>query len=369
MVLYDVTSSYLEGACNELAAFGYSRDKKPGKAQIVIGLMTMADGEPIAVQVFDGNTSDPLTVPAQVEKLRTRFGITEVVFVGDRGMVKTKGKAALATAGYKYITALTTPQVRKLLREGVVRPEWFTPHVHEVQHGSVRLVIRRSEAVRRKAQRRRHDKLAKLHELITARNAFVRTAKRAQPEAGLRTLHAWVTRHKLAGWVQLSLQEGAIFATVDEVAQTAAPLLDGCYVLETDVPQTVLEAQAVHDRYRELHEVEQDFRTMKTDLLEVRPVFVRKAPRTRAHVLVTMLALKVVREMRRALVAAFGTTDDDRMAVTVDDALAALSRLCLLIYQVRGTAISRLPFPDARQAAILNALGTLLPDSRSVRLM
>lgn len=288
MVRYDVTSSYLEGECHELAAFGYSRDKKPGKAQMVIGLMTMADGEPSAVQVFDGNTSDPLTVPAQVEKLRTRFSITEVVFVGDRGMVKTKGKAALATAGYKYITALTTPQVRKLLRMGVVRPEWFTPHVHDVPHGSVRLVLRRSEAVRRKAQRRRHDKLAKRHELITARHAFVRTAKRAQPEAGLRTLHAWVTRHKLAGWVQLSWQEGAIIATVDEVAQTAATLLDGCDVLETDVPQTVLEAQAVHDRSRELHEVEQDFRTMTTALLEVRPVFVRNAPRTRAHVLVTM---------------------------------------------------------------------------------
>ena len=99
VVLYDVTSSYFEGECNELAAFGYNRDKKPGKAQIVIGLMTMADGEPVAVHVFDGNTADPLTVPVQVETLRTRFGITEVVFVGDRGMVKTKGKAALATAG------------------------------------------------------------------------------------------------------------------------------------------------------------------------------------------------------------------------------------------------------------------------------
>ena len=98
VVLYDVTSSYFEGECHELAAFGYNRDKKPGKAQIVIGLMTMADGEPVAVHVFDGNTADPLTVPAQVETLRTRFGITEVVFVGDRGMVKTKGKAALATA-------------------------------------------------------------------------------------------------------------------------------------------------------------------------------------------------------------------------------------------------------------------------------
>ena len=369
VVLSDVTSSYFEGECNELAAFGYNRDKKAGKAQIVIGVVTTGQGEPIAVQVFDGNTSDPLTVPAQVETLRRRFGITEVVFVGDRGMVKRTGKTALAAAGYTYITALTKPQIRKLLRQGVLRPEWFTPHVHEVPHGSVRLVLRRSEAVRRKAHRRRHDKLATLHALITARNAFVRTAKRARPAAGLRTLQAWVTRHKLAGWVQLSLQENNIIVTVDEAAQIEASRFDGCYVLETDVPQTLLEAQAVHDRYRDLHEVEQDFRTMKTGLLEVRPIFVRKAPRTRAHVFVTMLALKVVREMRRALVAAFGTTDDDKMAVTVDDALAALSRLCLLRYQVRGTAITRLPAPDARQAAILNALGTPLPCSRSLHIM
>src|SRR5215470_14968245 len=137
VVLYDVTSSYLEGEQNALAAFGYNRDKKAGKTQIVIGLVTTGTGEPLAVHVFDGNTSDPLTVPAQVETLTTRFGITEVVFVGDRGMVKRKGKTVLAAAGYKYITALTTPQVRKLLREGVLRPEWFTAHVHEVRYGPV----------------------------------------------------------------------------------------------------------------------------------------------------------------------------------------------------------------------------------------
>src|SRR5215510_12220454 len=161
VVLYDVTSSYVEGACNELAAFGDNRDKKAGKTQIVIGLVTTGTGEPVAVQVFDGNTSDPLTVPAQIETLKTRFGITEVVFVGDRGMVKRKGKTVLAAAGYQYITALTTPQVRKLLREGVLRPEWFAAHVYEVPHGPVRLVLRRSEAMRDKAQRRRADKLAK----------------------------------------------------------------------------------------------------------------------------------------------------------------------------------------------------------------
>jgi hypothetical protein len=178
-----------------------------------------------------------------------------------------------------------------------------------------------------------------------------------------------VKRHKLAAFVQVSLHDGVLRATLDTAAQAEATVLEGCYVLETDVPQTALAAQAVHDRYRDLHAVEQDFRTLKTGLLEVRPIFVRKAPRTRAHVLVTMLALKVVREMRRALVAAFGTTDDDKMAVTVEDALLALARLCLLIYHIQGTAVTRLPTPDVHQKAILDALGTPLPHPRSWRKM
>ena len=176
-------------------------------------------------------------------------------------------------------------------------------------------------------------------------------------------------RHKLDAFVQVSLHEGQLTATLDTTAQAEAAQLEGCYVLETDVPQTALDTHAVHDRYRDLHEVEQDFRTMKTGLLEVRPIFVRKAPRTRAHVFVTMLALTVVREMRRALVAAFGTTDDDQMAVTVEEALVALARLCLLTYHVQGTAVVRLPTPDERQAAILHALGTPLPSERSLRKM
>jgi hypothetical protein len=208
VVLYAVTASYFEGECNELAAVGDNRAKQAGKPQIVSGLVTTGTGEPIAVPGFDGTTADPRTGPTEVAKLRTRFGLTEVVFVGDRGLVKSTGQTVRAAAGDQSIMALTTPQVRKLLREGVLRPEWFTPHHHEVQHGPVRLVLRRSEAVRRKAERRRYDKLAKLHAWMTARNAFVRTATRAKPDAGLRTLQAWVTRDRLAGWVQLSWQEG-----------------------------------------------------------------------------------------------------------------------------------------------------------------
>lgn len=369
VVLYDVTSSSLEGAQNELAAFGYNRAKKPGKAQIVIGLLTTVQGEPLAVQVYEGNTSAPVTVPEQVHTLRTRFGITELVFVGDRGMVQAKGKRVLTTAGFRSITALTTPQVRRLLQTQVRRTEWLTTHVHEVIHGSMRLILRRSDALRQQAARRRADKWAKLQALITARNAFVEAAKRAKPETGLRTLQAWVKRHKLDAFVHRALHEGRLIATLDTAAHAEATVLDGCYVLETDVPQSALDASPVHDRYRDLHEVEQDFRTMKTGLLEVRPICVRKAPRTRAHVLVTMLAVKVVREMRRALVAAFGTTDDDKMAVTVEDALVAFARLCLLTSHVQDTAVTRLPTPDERQEAILKALGTPLPTARSWRKM
>src|SRR5437870_670334 len=250
------------------------------------------------------------------------------------------------------------PQVRRLLQRQVLRTEWFTTHVHEVRHGSVRLILRRSEALRQQAARRRADKWAKLQRLITARNTFVQTSKRARLETGLRTLQAWVKRHKLEAFVHVSLHDGRLMATLDTAAQAAATVLDGCYVLETDVPPTALDVQAVHDRYRDLHEVEHDFRTMKMALVEVRPIFERKAPRTRAHGLVTMLALKVVRELRRALVVAFGTTEDDKMAVTVDEALLAFARLWLLTYHVKGTAVTRLPTPDAHQKAMLDALGT-----------
>ncbi len=202
VVLYDVPSSSCEGECHALAPLGYHREKKPGTAQIVMGLVTTSPGEPFAVHVCDGNPSDPLTVPAHGETLRTRLGITEGVCVGERGMVKRKGKTARAAAGSQSITALTTPQGRQLLREGVVRPEWLTPHRHEGPPGPVRLVRRRSEAVRRQAHRRRHDTLVTRPAWMTARQAFGRTAKRAQPAAGRRPLQAWITRQQLAGWVQ-----------------------------------------------------------------------------------------------------------------------------------------------------------------------
>jgi transposase len=361
LVLYDVTSSYLEGLRNELAAFGYDRDGKRGKKQIVIGLLTASDGEPLAVKVFQGNTSDPNTVAEQVKTLKDRFGIAEVVFVGDRGMVKASGKVSLSSAGFKYITALTDPQVRRLIKANVLQIGMFDHTIHEVEHGELRLVLRRNEATREKEERRREDKLCKLKERIDKRNSFVSQSKRADPEAGLRTTRTWARAHKLTAFVNLALEGREITVEIDQEAKADAALLDGCYVLETDVSRKTLEAKTVHDRYMDLQSVERDFRTMKTALLEVRPIFLRKAKRTCAHVFVAMLALKMVREMRRLLVAEYGTTDDDKMAFTLEDALRSLSRLCLQNHSIKDTTITRLPRPDVSQERILKALEVCLP--------
>jgi hypothetical protein len=240
LVLYDVTSSYFEGECNELGQHGYNRDGKKGKQQIVIGLLTAADGEPLAVRVFEGNTADPATVASQITLLKEQFGIAEVVLVGDRGMIKAKGKAALSAEGFRYLTALTDAQVRTLLKQGVLQLDLFDTPLCEVEHDGKRLIVRRNEAVRVREERRRADKLQQLHEKIAERNAFVEKSARASAEKGMAALQRWVKRHKLAKFVTLTLEERVIVCAIDEDAQTEDAWLDGCYLLETDVPNPSL---------------------------------------------------------------------------------------------------------------------------------
>jgi transposase len=356
LVLYDVTSSYFEGEQNELGEYGYNRDGKKGKKQIVIGLLTASDGEPLSIEVFRGNTGDPATVGAQVGKLAARFQVKEVIFVGDRGMIKAKGKAQLKPAHFRYISALTNPQIRKLIKADVIQPDLFDEQVVEVAHGGKRLVLRCDPATQRKERRRREHKLQRLSERVAERNGFVAQSARAQPEAGLKQLQQWAARHKLSAFAALTLNNRAIAVQIDEPAKQQAALLDGCYCIESDVPAEHLSTQDVHDRYKDLQEVERNFRRLKTAFLEVRPIFVRKEQRTRGHVFIAMLALKVLRLMEQRLGGALGTTQTNPEAETADSALAALSRLCLEHYTIGEQEIVGLPRPDARQQQILDAL-------------
>lgn len=354
LFLYDVTSSYFEGECNELAAYGYNRDGKKGKKQIVIGLLAAQDGEPLSVQVFRGNTSDPQTVSDQIDKLATRFGVKDVVFVGDRGMVKAKAKDLIKENGFNYITAITDPQIRVLIRNKVIQPSLFDETVVEAESAGKRYIMRRDELTLRKEQHRRNDKLKRLESKVADANLKLTTSKRASTQSHTDRLITWIKKYKLGSFINIESTERTISYKIDEEGKAENSLLDGCYVIETNVGAGVLSSQQTHDHYKDLQSVERDFRTMKTGLLEVRPIFLRNKARTIGHVFISMLALKVTRHMEMALRASLGTTE--KGGETVESALSALSRICLLKYNIANQNIITLPKTDARQTKILKAL-------------
>ena len=358
LVLYDVTSSYFEGEQNELATFGYNRDKKNGKQQIVIGLLTSDDGEPLAVRVFEGNTADPSTVTEQIRLLKDQFKVEDVVMVGDRGMIKAKGKWALENEGWRYITALTDAQIRTLLKRDVLQADLFDTEICEVVQGAKRLILRRNDSSRDREVQRRKNKLSTLQEKIETLNTYVAEHPRAKAKTGLSRLESWVKAHKLSAFISLSIDDDEnISFAIDETAMQNTGLLDGCYCLETNVPQDKMSAALVNERYGDLQKVERNFRTMKTGLLEVRPIFLRNGDRTKAHVFVAMLSLKIARSFELLLHQAFGTVATSDTALTIDDALVALSRLTYLHYESNGVSVTRLPRLDPIQTSILNALG------------
>jgi hypothetical protein len=350
--LYDVTSSYLEGQKNELAAAGYNRDGKRYKKQIVVGLLTDGSGEPVSVQVYEGNRADPTTVADQVHKLAKDFAATEVVFVGDRGMLKTQGRQLLSEQGFRFVTALSDPQVRKLLSEGTLQLELFTEQVSEVTSPEgLRYILRRNPATLERHRARRADQLAKVQSKVEARNAWLEKHPRANAEVSLQKAEAWLRTYKLHAYVTARLEERRVVLEVSQERQREVELLDGCYAVISDVPGEKASAQQVWERYGDLQQVERDFRDMKTGLLEIRPLFLRKANRTRGHALVSMLALKLVRELRRRV---------QPLGLTVRDALDRLEAVRLVSLADPKLGLWRLPTRwDKPQQEVLKVLPPL----------
>lgn len=350
--LYDVTSSYLEGQKNELAAAGYNRDGKRYKKQIVVGLLTDGSGEPVSVQVYEGNRADPTTVADQVHKLAKDFAATEVVFVGDRGMLKTPGRQLLSEQGFRFVTALSDPQVRKLLSEGTLQMELFTEQVSEVTSPEgLRYILRRNPATLERHRARRADQLAKVQTKVEARNAWLEKHPRASAEVSLKNAERWLQAYKLHSHVTARLEERRVVLEVSTECQREVELLDGCYAVISDVPAEKASAQQVWERYGDLQQVERDFRDMKTGLLEIRPLFLRKASRTRGHALVSMLALKLVRELRRRV---------QPLGLTVSEAMDRLEAVRLVSLADPKLGLWRLPTRwDKPQQEVLKVLPPL----------
>jgi hypothetical protein len=308
LVLYDVSSSYVEGRCCELARLGYNRDGKKGKLQIVYGLLCAADGCPVAIEVFEGDTGDPRTLAAQIDKVKKRFALERVALVGDRGMItQARLDAEIAPAGLDWITALRAPAIRTLVEAGALQMSLFDQRdmaaITSPDYPGERLIVCRNPDLARERTRKREDLLAATEADLAVIAAAVRRARnplRGEAEIALK-VGAVVNRHKVAKHFELSIGDASFSFHRKTEAIAAEAALDGIYVVRTNLPKKLLDDAATVGAYKSLARVERAFRSLKTVDVHLRPIFHWTTPRVRAHVLLCMLAYHVEHHMRARL--------------------------------------------------------------------
>ncbi len=307
LVLYDVSSSYLEGRHCELAQHGYSRDHRPDRPQIVYGLLCDRNGRPVAVEVFDGNTGDPGTVGAQIDKLKQRFGLRHVVLVGDRGMLTSaRIREDLKPAGLDWISCLRAGQIQQLASAGPLQMSLFDDRdiaeISAPDYPGERLIVCRNPDLARERARKREELLAAterdLSRIVAATRRLTRPL-RGEAEIGL-AVGAVVDAHKMAKHFELTITDHSFGFRRRHDGIEREARLDGIYVIRTSVPADTMSAADAVRAYKDLSRVERAFRTLKSVDLQIRPVHHWIEPRVRAHVFLCMLAYYVEWHLREA---------------------------------------------------------------------
>ena len=324
LTLYDVSSSYLEGRCCELAKHGYSRDHRPDRPQIVYGLLCNREGCPVAIEVFEGNTADPMTLSHQVSKLKARFGLDRVVVVGDRGMITSaRIRDDLKPAGLDWITALRAPKIQELADGGPLQLSLFDDRdlaeIASPDYPGERLIVCRNPLLAAQRRRKRTDLLAATERDLGRIKLAVerkRAPLRGTAEIGLE-VGAVLDKHKMGKHYDLTITDTAFTYRRKQDGIASEARLDGIYVIRTNLPAPALSAEQAVGAYKSLAQVERAFRSMKTIDLEIRPVFHWTAPRVRAHVFLCMLAYYVEFHMRHRL-APILFDDHDRAAAAAE---------------------------------------------------
>ena len=356
LFLYDVTSSYFEGTHNALAEFGYNRDKVKGKKQVIMGLLTDAQGEPVSVSLFPGNTSDLSTFKPQITRLKDTFGQNKITLVGDRGMIRGPQQKEANDAGFNYISALHKEEIQTLLKSGEVQMSFFDDTVHEtLLEDGRRLVTRCNPARREEMAVARQGYRSSMEDWMAKADTYLKEHPRAKESTQLKLGTARLRRGKLSVWMNLEVKDRTLRLIEDQALLKEHAKLDGCYAIVSDLPAEAADKQALHDRYKDLAKVESDFRTLKHGHLEIRPWFVQREDNTRAHAFTAMLALKIRRHLQHAW---------EPLNRTVEEGITELQGLCVMeMYEISsGQSVSRqLPAPNASQAQLLQAAGVTLP--------
>jgi hypothetical protein len=309
MALFDLSSSWVEGRHCSLAARGYSRDGKKGKLQIEYGLLTDPAGRPIAVRVFPGNTGDPAAFVEAVAVIRNKFGLRQMVMVGDRGMITSARIDALRELpdedGFGWLTCLRAPQIAALAADGgplqmsLFDQQDLAEIVHPDYPGE-RLVACRNPALAQERARKRADLLDATEELLAPIVTAVTEGRLSGAAAiGLRVGKV-VDKYKMAKHLDLTITDTTLSITRRRASIDAEAALDGIYVIRTSVPADQLDPAAIVTAYKNLSNVERDFRNIKVDDLDLRPIHHRLENRVKAHILICMLAAHLVWHLRRA---------------------------------------------------------------------
>jgi hypothetical protein len=330
LLLYDLTSSYFEGTTCPLARRGYNRDRKKGKLQVNYGLLTDPRGCPVAVSVHEGNTADPTTLIPQVTRLRETFAISELVMVGDRGMISQKAIAELRTQdGIGWITALKNPSIRSLFELGALQLGLFDErNLFELTHPDFpgeRLVACRNPQLAKLRTHKREALLQATQNNLEKVRASVQAGRlRGQDKIGVR-VGKLVNQYKVAKHFHLDIGEQTLSFERNHEAIAAEAALDGVYIIRTSVPATQMDGPECVRRYKSLAQVERAFRSMKTIDLKVRPIHHRLAERVRAHIFMCMLAYYVEWHMREAW-RELTFADEDQHAKASRDPVAPAKR-------------------------------------------
>lgn len=322
LVLYDLSSSYYTGRCCPLAKFGHNRDGKNGHPQIVYGLLCNRDGCPVAIEVFAGNTADPKTLATQIEKVRQRFALRQVIVVGDRGLLTTaRIRAEMAgTEGLDWISALRAPAIQQLAAAGAIQQSLFDERdlaeIRSPDYPGERLIVCRNPLLADERARKRNALLqataAELDQIVQATQR-ARRPLRGKEQIGLRVGKV-INRRKVGKHFRLDIQEDRFTYQRDEKKIETEAALDGIYVVRTSVDQPAMSADEAVANYKSLSNVEWAFRSLKTVDLKIRPIHHRLADRVRAHVFLCMLAYYVEWHMRRDLAPILFDDDDPQAA-------------------------------------------------------
>ena len=353
LYLYDVTSSYLEGDENELAEWGYNRDGKKGKKQIVIGLLTDEEGVPVTIEVFKGNTSDTQTVESQVKKCVERFKLKNITFVGDRGMLKKPQKELLNSESFNFISAITRPQIQTLIKSGVFQLGLFENELAEVEDGNDRYILRRNPIRQKEIQENRASKLESAERYKLKLNNYLTAHPKASSKVALAKLDTYLKKLSIQAWCKgNATATHGLEIQVDEEKKQEIAELDGCYAIHTDIKKSDTAKEDIHSRYKDLAFVETAFRTLKTGHLEIRPLFVRKDSRTRGHVFVSMLSYMLVQSFWRSV---------KPLGHSLEHAIDLVQTIQTVHVELGKKRVTRIPTLLPEKQTLLDALEIKLP--------